>query len=384
MAHCNTVLHQMLRFIPRHVFSSLEKQHSTGRRPRSFTRWNQFVHLMFMQLTSRASLRDNIESLKVRKENLYHLGAKAVARSTFSDANNKRPASFYEALFQSLFRRCKPLAPKHRFKFKNKLYSLDATVIDVSLGLFPWASFRRKKGAVKLHTLLDHEGYLPAFVSISDGKKHEIKIARSLHLPKGSIVVEDRAYTDYAWFGKLCKKGVFFVTRQKKNASYRVLKRPPVNKKQGITSDQTIMLTGAKSEHCPYPLRRIGYRDPKTKKHYVFLTNHFKLSAKTIADVYKDRWQIEIFFRWIKQNLKIKAFVGNSKNAVMTQIWVALITYLLLCYLKFLARIQTSMQNILRILQLNLFRKCSFTQLFKPPPIEKCDVNKMQLTLNFS
>jgi hypothetical protein len=384
MAHCNTVLHQMLRFISRHDFSYLEKQHTSGRRPRSFTRWNQFVHLMFMQLTSRASLRDNIESLKVRRENLYHLGAKPVARSTFSDANNKRPASFYEALFQSLFKRCKPLAPKHKFKFKNKLYSLDATVIDLSLGLFPWASFRRKKGAIKLHTLLDHEGYLPAFVSISEGKKHEIKIARSLHLPKGSIVVEDRAYTDYAWFGKLSKNRVFFVTRQKKNATYKVLKRLPVNKKQGITSDQTIRLIGAKSENCPYPLRRIGYRDPETKKHYVFLTNHFKLSAKTIADVYKDRWQIEIFFRWIKQNLKIKSFVGNSKNAVMTQIWVALITYLLLCYLKFLARIQISMQNILRILQLNLFRKCPFTQLFKPPPIKKLDGNKMQLTLNFS
>lgn len=368
MAHHNTVFHQMLKFIPRHEFSKLEKQHGTGRKARSFTRWNQFVHLMFMQLTFRASLRDNIESLKVRVKNLYHLGARPVPRSTFSDANNRRPASFYEALFQSIYRRCKPLAPKHKFKFNNKLYSLDATVINLSLTLFPWASFRRSKGAIKLHTLLDHEGYLPAFVSISDGKMHEIKVARSIHLPKGSIVAEDRAYTDYAWFGDLVQNGIFFITRQKKNATYRVIERRDVNKKQGLTSDQTIMLTGIKAEQCPYPLRRIGYRDPETKKHYVFLTNNFWLSPKTIADVYKERWQIEIFFRWIKQNLKIKAFVGNSENAVITQIYVALITYLLLSYLKFLSRIGMSLRNLLRILQLNLFRNCTLRELFEPPP----------------
>jgi putative transposase len=385
MAHHNTLFHSMLKLIPRHQFEALEKQYGTGRKSRTFTRWNQFVHLMFMQLTSRSSLRDGIQSMNSRAENLYHLGAKPVSLSTFSDANNIRPAALYEALFEKLYRHCRMISPKHKFKFKNELYSLDASVIDLSLGAFPWASFRRTKSAIKLHTLLDHSGYLPAFVSITDGKVHETKIAKSIRLPKGSIVTEDRAYTDYEWFAQLHENGIFFVTRQKKNAKYRIIERRKVNKKQGLCSDQTIMLTSTKGQLCPYRLRRIGYRDPKTKEFYVFLTNNFKLSAKTIADIYKERWQIEIFFRWIKQNLKIKAFFGNSRNAVMTQIYVALIAYLLLCMFKYLSKISVSLRNIIRVIQLNLFRKCSFEELFKPPPKNTCNVNiNRQLSLTFS
>jgi putative transposase len=303
-----------------------------------------------------------------RVKNLYHLGANPVPRSTFSDANNMRPASFYEALFEKVYQCCRQIAPKHKFKFKNKLYSLDASIIDLSLEAFPWASFRRTKSAVKIHTLLDHSGYLPAFVSITDGKTHETKVAHSLRLPKGSIVVEDRAYTDYRWFANLHENGIFFVTRQKSNAVYQVVERRNVNRKQGLTSDQTIRLTGTKGSLCPHPLRRVGYRDPETGRHYVFLTNNFKLAAKTIADIYKERWQIEIFFRWIKQNLKIKSFIGNSRNAVMTQLYVALIAYLLLFLFKCLSRITASLQNVLRIIQINLFRRCSLEELFEPPP----------------
>lgn len=384
MSHCNTIFHSMLKFIPRHQFEALEIHHSTGRKARQFSRWSQFVHLMFMQLTGRVSLRDGIQSINSRAKNLYHLGAKPVSRSTFADANNKRPASLYEALFEKVYQRCTMISPKHKFKFKNRLYSLDASVIDLSLGAFPWASFRRTKAAVKIHTLLDHSGYLPAFVSITDGKTHETKAAKSLTLAKGSIVAEDRAYTDYKWFANLQENGIFFVTRQKTNAVYRVTERKFVNKKQGLTSDQTIVLTGDKGRECPYPLRRIGYRDPETKKHYVFLTNHFKLSAKTIADIYKERWQIEIFFRWIKQNLKIKAFIGNSRNAVMTQIYVALIAYLLICMFKFLSSLPASLQTILRVVQLNLFRRCYWEELFKPPPlIHKNKRIIKQLSLNF-
>lgn len=385
MAHHNTLFHFMLKIIPRHEFSTLEKRHGTGRKARSFSRWNQFVHLTFMQLSARASLRDGIRSLASRARNLYHLGAKPVSRSTFSDANNKRPASFYEALFQRIYCKSLPIAPKHKFKFKNKLYSMDASVIDLCLSLYPWASFRRTKAAVKLHTVLDHNGYLPAFVSISDGKTHETKEARSIHLPKGSIVVEDRAYTDYQWFATLHQNGLFFVTRQKSNAVYTVVERREVNKKLGLTSDQTIVLSGIKGAQCPYFLRRIGYRDRETGNHYVFLTNNFKLSAKTIADVYKERWQIEIFFRWIKQNLKIKTFIGNSPNAVMTQIYVAMITYLLLCILKFLSRLPESIQNLLRVIQLNLFRDCTLRELFRPPPANlKNNTNIKQLNLAFA
>ena len=214
---------------------------------------------------------------------------------------------------------------------------------------------------------MDHDGYLPAFVAITDGKKHESKVVLSIRLPKGSIVTEDKAYTDYGWFAQLEQNGIYFVTRQKTNAVYKPLERKPVNKKQGVTSDQTIKLTGAKGHLCPYLLRRIGYRDPETKKHYVFLANNFKLSAKTIADIYKERWQIEIFFRWIKQNLKIKSFVGNSRNALMTQVYVALIAYLLLCMQKFMSSISHSLQSTIRVVQLNLFRRCSIEELFKPP-----------------
>jgi hypothetical protein len=354
----------MLKLIPRHHFAKLEIEHGTGRKARSFTRWSQLVHLLSMQLTARASLRDGVASLKARIKNLYHLGVKPVARSTFADANNKRPASFFEALFGLMYRRCQPLAPKHKFRFKNKLFSLDATVVSLCLSLFPWARFRRTKGGIKLHTLLDHDGYLPAFVAISEAREHEVQRARSLSLPQGSIVVEDMGYADYDRYAQLTAQKIFFVTRQKRNARYEVLERRKVNKKQGLLSDQIIRL---QTQECPIPLRRIAYRDAATRRRYVFLTNHFKLAAKTIADIYKERWQIEIFFRFIKQNLKIKAFIGNSENAVLTQIYVALIVYLLLCYLKFMCNLSVTLQNLMRILQLNLFRTCSLQELFEPP-----------------
>ena len=237
MAHNNTIFNSMLKFIPRHQFKALKKEHSTGRKPRTFSRWNQFVHLMFMQLTGRSSLRDGILSINTRANSLYHLGAKPVSRSTFANANNNRPASFYEALFEKIYSRCRTISPKHKFKFKNELYSMDASVIDLSIGTFPWASFRRTNSAIKLRTLLDHSGYLPAFVSITDGKTHETKMASSINLPKGSIVAVDKAYTDYKWFSQLQQNGVFFVIRQKTNAVYRVIERSVVNKNQGLCSE---------------------------------------------------------------------------------------------------------------------------------------------------
>jgi len=384
MAHCNTVFHQLLKFIPRHRFSSLEKEHGTGRKARKFTRWNQFVALMFMQITGRASLRDSVQSLGVRNGFLYHLGLRDVRRSTFSDANNKRPASFFKALFDLSYQQCRPMAPKHKFRFKNRLYSMDASLVSLCLSVFPWAKFRRAKAGIRLHTLLDHNGYLPAFMEISDGKKHEIRVAKSLRLPKGSILAVDRAYTDYKWFGSLIESGIYFVTRQKRNATYRTVDRRAANKRQGLTSDQTIMLTGTKASRCPHPLRRIGYRDPQTEKHYVFLTNNLALAAKTICDIYKERWQIELFFKWIKQNLKVKTFIGNSENAVMTQIYAALVTYLLLAYLNFLAKLNMTLTTLIRILQLNLFQRLTVEELFKlKPDRPKLVCNIQQLPLAF-
>jgi putative transposase len=274
------------------------------------------------------------------------------------------------------------VAPGHRFRFKNALYSLDASTIDLCLSVFPWADFRTTKGAVKLHVGLNHAGYLPEFVTLTEGNKHDVTVGRALTFPKGSIVAIDKGYNDYAWYKQLTDKGIFFVTRLKTNAKYRIISRHPVLKRKGLICDQTIEFSGVlTAKKCPVPLRRIVYRDAETGKRYVFLTNNFKLSAKTIADIYKARWQVELFFKWIKQNLKIKSFVGTSKNAVMTQIWIALCIYLLLAFLKFQSKLQKSTQLILRLLQLNLFEKRDLLALLRgdPPNGSQPDINQLVL-----
>ena len=277
------------------------------------SRWSQFVALSLAQYAGRSSLRDIVCNLSAQTAKLYHLGSARVTRSSLARVNENQPYTLYEALFHKLLSRCQGVAPRHGFRFKNKLYSLDATTIDLCLSVFPWAKFRTTKGAVKLHVGLDHDGLLPSFVTVTDGKSHDVTIGRTLELPIDSIVVMDRAYTDYTWFNALNDKGIFFVIRQKRNATYRVIERRDVEKAKGLTCDQTILITGAKASACPIPLRRIGYRDPETGKHYVFVINNFRLAAKTIADIYKSRWQIELFFKCIKQNLKIKYFVGTFK-----------------------------------------------------------------------
>jgi putative transposase len=272
------------------------------------------------------------------------------------------------------------MAPRHGFRFQNKLYSLDASTIDLCLSVFPWADFRTTKGAIKLHVGVDHDGYLPEFVAITDGKTTDIEAGRTLEFSKGSIVACDRGYNDYGWYNQLTQKGIFFVTRLKKNAQYGIVARRPVSRKQGLSSDQTIEFTGIQTrKKCPICLRRIGYRDPETGKHYVFLTNHFALSAKTIADIYKQRWQIELFFKWIKQNLKIKTFLGTSKNAVLTQIWIALCAYLLLAFIRFHSTLDTSLQQILRLLQINLFEKRDLYTLLRGDPATDKRINPNQL-----
>jgi IS4 transposase len=250
------------------------------------------------------------------------------------------------------------------------------------LSVFPWADFRTTKGAVKLHVGLNHDGYLPEFVTITEGKRHDVTVGRTLAFPKGSIVAIDKGYNDYNWYNQLTDKGIFFVTRLKSNAKFRIVSRRPVLKGKGLTCDQTIKFSGAQTANkCPVQLRRIGYRDAVTGKYYVFLTNNFKLSARTIADIYKARWQVELFFKWIKQNLKIKSFIGTSKNAVMTQIWIALCMYLLLAFLKFQSKLKKSMQQILRLLQLNLFEKRDLMALLRGDRLRDklIDINQMVL-----
>lgn len=382
MAHCNTIFSQLLKLIPRHEFETLAKQHHSGRSFRTASRWGQFVTLMMGQLSGRNSLRDLVDSISAQTHRLYHLGCQKISRSNLSRMNEDKPYALYEALFGKLLARCQGITPGHPFRFANPLYSLDATTIDLCLSVFPWADFRATKGAIKLHVGLNHEGYLPEFVTLTSGNDHDISVGRTVDFPKGSIVAIDKGYNDYAWYNQLTTKGIFFVTRMKTNAKYRVVERHSVLSSKGVTSDQTIEFTGAvTAKKCPIRLRRIGYRDPVTGKHYVFLTNHFKLAAKTIAEVYKARWQVELFFKWIKQNLKIKSFIGTSKNAVMTQIWIALCVYLLLAFIKFQSKLKKSMQQMLRLLQLNLFDKRDLMALLRgdPPPIRQTSINQLVL-----
>jgi len=369
LAHTSTVLAQLLRLVPRHEFQSLAKRHHRGQRLRKSSRWDQFVALLMAQLSGRQSLRDIEANMNAQTRHRYHLGVGRVAKSSLARVNERQPYTLYEALFGQLLGRCQALAPRHKFRFKNPLYSLDASLIELSLAIFPWADYNRTKAAMKLHVGLDHGGHFPAFATVTEGTRHEVPVGREFEFPKGSIVVIDKGYTDYGWYKQLTDKGILFVTRQRPNALYRVVERREANRAQGISSDQIIELTALKWRELGVPrLRRIGYRDAQTGKRYVFLTNHMGLSAKTIADLYKDRWQVELFFKALKQNLKIHAFVGNSKNAVLTQIWVALCTYLLMSYLRFVSQTAWSVQRIMRVLQASLFAKNDLMALVRPPP----------------
>lgn len=381
MAHCNTVLSQILKIVPRHEFETLAKDHHSGRMFRSASRWSQFVTMTMAQLTGRSSLRDIVDNMSAQAHRLYHLGSVKLSRSNLSRINEDKPHTLYEALFGKLLSRCQGMTGGHDLRFENPLYSLDASTIDLCLSVFPWADFRTTKGAIKLHVGLNHDGYLPEFVTITEGKTQDVTIGRTLQFSKGSIVAIDRGYNDYSWYNQLTKKGIFFVTRIKSNAKYHVIERRQVLKKKGLTSDQTIEFTGAQTKKiCPTQLRRIGYRDPETGKLYYFLTNNFRLAAKTIADIYKARWQVELFFKWIKQNLKIKSFVGTSKNAVLTQIWIALCVYLILAFLKFQSGIDRTMQQILRLLQINLFEKRDLMALLRGDPIRDDPVPDIQMS----
>ena len=382
MAHCNTILSQILKLVPRHEFERLANRHHSGRSFRTASRWSQFVCMLVGQLTERKSLRDVVDSMGTQFRRLYHLGSANLSRSNLARINENKPHALYEELFGVLLRRASQIAPGHKFRFKNDLYSMDATTIDLCLSVFPWAKFRKNKGGVKLNVAMNHRGNLPEFVSLSNANEHEMKAGREVNFPKGSIVAADRGYTDYKWYKTLIDKGIYFVVRLKSNAKIRVLERREVDRSSGVTSDQTIEFTGAvTSAKCPCKLRRVGFYDEVTGKHYVFLTNNFKLAASTIAQIYKSRWDIELFFKWIKQNLKIKSFYGTSRNAVLTQIWIAMCAYLLIALLKFQSKIDLSMQKIFRLLQLNLFEKWHLNDLLDQDKHGKPNTNDHQPSL---
>ncbi len=372
----SSVFGQMLQIISRHEFYKAVVETGAEKKAKGFTCWQQFVAMLFCQLGQAHSLREITGGLATCLGKLKHLGVESAPnRSTLSYANEHRPWQLYERVFYGLLDKCRGLTQgEKRFRFKNKLFSLDATVIELCASLFEWAKFRQTKGAVKLHLLLDHDGYLPVFAHITEGKVHEVNIAREVFLPRGSIVVIDRGYVDYELFSRWTEEGVYFVTRQKDNADYRVIEQRQLPYGRNILKDEVIELRGFYSQQkCVHRLRRIEVWDEENEQVIVIVTNHLSFGSTTIASIYRDRWQIEIFFKTIKQNLKIKTFVGTSSNAVMIQIWTALIAILLLKYLKFCSTFGWSLSNLVAMLRYNLFTYRDLWEWinnpFETPPI---------------
>ena len=352
-----SIFSQLLQLFPRWEFERLVRETQAERHARGFTCWGQCVAMLFCQLGRAHSLREICGGLATCEGKLSHLGIQAPNRSSLAYANAHRPWQLYEQLFYRLLARCRAAVPLPRkFRFKQKLVSLDSTVIDLCLSAFDWATFRRTKGAIKLHLVLDHDGYLPCFAVVTEGKVADVKVAQGLTFEPGTVVVDDRGYNDYGLFARWTSAGVSFVTRMKDNAVYAVVEDHPVPPHRQVLKDQTICFTGVgAAAKCSVLLRRVEVWNPEKEEVLVFLTNHFKLGATTIANIYKDRWQIELFFKALKQNLKIKTFVGTSANAVKIQVWTALIAMLILRYLQLKARFAWSLSNLVALLRMNLF-----------------------------
>ncbi len=382
MAYHDSVLSQVLKLLPRHEFERQANRDDGKRRSDAMTRWSQFVALTIGQLGGRSSLRDIEATVNSQGHHRYHLGSQSISKSALGRANERLDYRFYAGVFQTLYQRCTGDVRSHGFRFRNKLFSLDASLIEVSMKIFPWADYNGQKVAFKLHVGLDHDGLIPAFADLTKAKVADMTQARLMRFPPGSVLVFDKGYSCYRWHNSLTEEGIFFVTRLRRNALYRVVERRSINPDSGVTSDQVIEFTATRKDGDPLaPVRRVGYRDPETGKHYVFITNQFNWSAKTIADIYKERWEVELFFKWIKQNLKIKAFLGTSENAVMTQIMAALCVYLLLAYLKFKSKLGKSLQQIIRLLQLNLFARRSLLALLHPPDTDGLPPPQLSLGL---
>ena len=357
MNRFSSIFSQLLQLFPRVEFQHLVTITQAERYTKGFPCWNQFVSMLFCQLGRAHSLREITGGLRSCEGKLKHLGITAPPHSTLAYANKHRPWELYQQVFLRLFDRCRVQAiGKRTFRFKNKLISMDSSTIDLCLEMFDWAKFRQTQGAIKLHLLLDHDGYLPCFAIITEGKVSDVQVARQFHFDPGTIVVDDRGYNDYALFGRWTAEGVYFVTRMKENALYEVVGENDVPQNRHVLKDEMIELRGPKAiEKCPYPLRRVEVYDPETEEVLVFLTNNLKLGATPIGAIYKERWQIEIFFKALKQNLKIKTFVGTSANAVQIQIWTALIAMLILRFLQLQSKFNWSLSNLVALLRLNLF-----------------------------
>lgn len=381
-----SIFSQILQLIPRDGFQAAVQKHQAERHARGFSSWGQLVAMLFCQLAQAKSLREITEGLQASEGKLVHLGLpEAPARSTLAYANSHRPWQLFEAVFHQLLGHCQKrlgvAKAGSKLGLPGKLLSLDATVIDLCAAVFDWAHFRTTKGAVKLHLLLDHDGYLPCYAVITEGKVHEIQVARKLKLQRGTMLVFDRGYTDYDWFQQLTEEQVHFVTRLKDNAAYLVVERRKAGG-AGVCADEIIVLEQqARSDTAPF-LRRIRYWDEENQRELVFLTNHLELEAATVAAVYKERWQIELLFKALKQNLRIKTFVGTTANALKTQIWTALIALLAVKFLQLQATFCWSLSRLIALLRQQLFvYRDLWRWLESPfePPVPLSEVDSPQL-----
>jgi len=381
-----TVFSQLMDFIPVYEFQKCVEKHKGNYKVKSFSCWAQYLCMAFAQLTYRESLRDIEACLRSTQQKLYHMGIRGkVSRNTLANANQSRDWRIYADLAQVLITTARRLYAKEDFgvQLGQTVYALDSTIIALCLSLFPWAKFRKHKGAVKLHTLLDLRGSIPVTVIITHGKVHDINILDDMMIDIGAIYIMDRGYLDFARLYRLHQSLAIFVTRAKSNFNFRRLYSMPVDKTSGVQSDQIILLSGFYTRrNYPERLRRIRYFDAVNNKRLVFLTNNFSLPALTIAELYRCRWQVELFFKWIKQHLRIKAFYGTSENAVKTQIWIAISIYVLVAIIKNRLKLEQSLYTILQILSVSLFEKTPLLQLFSQYGSLKLDSdNPNQLNL---
>ena len=393
MTRVCSIFSQILLLIPRLEFESAVRQHNAERHARGFTSWGQFIAMLFCQLGHAKSLREICGGLAASEGKLRHLGLPtAPSRSTLAYANEHRPWQLHRTVFEQLLAKCQMLVAsqpetrkKRKFRFKNPLLSLDATVIDLCATMFDWAKFRLTKGAVKLHLLLDHDGYLPSFAVITEGKKHEVRVARQMQFAPGAILVFDRGYTDYEWFMSLTEQGVYFVTRLKENADYGVVEKREVPQRRGVLRDEVVFFYKLAQASQEAFFRRIEFYDEERDRVLVFLTNHLELAAATVAAIYKERWQIELFFRALKQSLRVKTFVGTSANALKTQLWTALIAMLLVKYLQLRSTFGWSLSNLVALLRQQLFVYRDLwawiDDPFQPPPIPERSSEQLTLQL---
>ncbi len=357
-----SIFSQVLKLFSRGEFEKAVKEHKAERHARGFTSWGQFMAMLFCQLGRAHSLREICGGLACCEGQLKHLGVPvAPKKSTLAYANEHRPWELYQAVFEQTLGKCRELVAsqggrKQKFRFKNKLMTLDGSIIDLSVSMFDWARFRQTKGAIKLHLLLDHDGYLPSFGVVTEGRTSEIKVARTLRFDSGTILAIDRGYVDYEWFRELTQQEVYFVTRMKEKAVYEVKEELEVPQDRKVVSDQIIcFLRLAREGEEPVLFRRVEIWDEEKQESIVFLTNLLEFGATTIAAIYKDRWQVELFFKALKQTLKVKTFVGTSANAVKTQVWTALIAMLVLKYLQLKSKFSWSLSNLAALLRQQLF-----------------------------